>query len=620
MRLLLINPKFPESFWSFKFAIDNILLKEKAINPPLGLATLAALTPEGWQIEIVDENIEPLPLNPDADIIGVCGMLVQFKRQREILTYYKNKGYFVVVGGSGASLCPEKYTGTADVVISGEAEYIWKQFCSDFEKGEYKNIYRENGVVDLTHSPTPRFDLLKINKYKTVSLQFSRGCPFNCDFCDIIVMFGRKPRTKSQEQIGKELDVLKSMGVKNIFFVDDNFIGNKKVAKELLKYLVNYQQENKITFNFGTEVSMDLSSDEELLKLMREANFEWVFIGIESPDNNSLKEANKKQNLRMDLLASIKKIYNYGFDIFAGFIVGFDNETDKIFDAHYKFIIESGIQVSMVGLLYAPPKTPLYKRMSEENRINDKFNEYDNTQLGTNILPKNMSYDELLRGYSSLCARLFTNRNIYKKLRNKTKCLKNLTNIVKEDSSHYFRLAKKIILNGIIKGGPIRLFYFILTLLTTKPGLYVMAFTDWVAGISINDYIKRNLTSIYKNRDFSHSFIRAIKIRYSEYFVLNKLSIKINTFKSLHDNVSLFIKEWQDKTFVKSIRKIIKELIIYSNFNITIHIDNVPADKKYIEKLLKGLKSYSTRIYISISEKHLSKLDIDWGDYTLKLV
>jgi len=201
MKLLLINPRFPESFWSFKWAVDNVMPKEKrTINPPLGLATLAALTPEDWEIEIVDENIESIPLNPNADIIGICGMGVQFKRQKELLTFYKNQGHFVVAGGSYASLCPEYYESLADVVVAGEAEYIWKQFCEDFQCGTHKELYQETDEVSLEDSPTPRFDLLSIEKYQAVSLQFSRGCPYRCEFCDIIVMFGRKPRVKSLEQ------------------------------------------------------------------------------------------------------------------------------------------------------------------------------------------------------------------------------------------------------------------------------------------------------------------------------------------------------------------------------------------------------------------------------------
>ncbi|HPD61439.1 MAG TPA: radical SAM protein, partial [Thermodesulfobacteriota bacterium] len=320
MKVLLINPKVPESFWSFKWAVDKILSSNKRVlNPPLGLATVAALCPRGWEVEIIDENIESVPLEPQADIIGVCGMGVQFKRQKELLTFYKRKGYFVVAGGSYASLCPEAYESFTDTVIAGEAEYIWGEFCTDFELGKPQKLYKETGIVDLKDSPVPCFDLLKLESYQRVSLQFSRGCPYRCEFCDIIVMFGRKFRAKSVEQIGNELDALRKLHVNNVFFVDDNLIGNKRIAKELLQFLKDYQLKHNYRFQFGTEVSLDVANDDELLVLLNEANFEWVFIGIESPDPESLKETKKLQNTRQDILSSVRKIYSHGIEILAGF-------------------------------------------------------------------------------------------------------------------------------------------------------------------------------------------------------------------------------------------------------------------------------------------------------------
>jgi radical SAM superfamily enzyme YgiQ (UPF0313 family) len=300
---LLINPKFPESFWSFQWAIDNVFSGKRATTPPLGLATLAALCPESWQVEIVDENIDPVPSRPDADVVGICGMGVQFKRQKELLAYYREQGYFVVAGGSYASLCPELYGALTDSVVAGEAEYIWKEFCRDFEIGAARPLYRETGEVALTDSPVPRFDLLKLDQYEVASLQFSRGCPFRCEFCDIIVMFGRKPRTKSLEQVGRELDRLREVNVHSVFFVDDNLIGNKPLAKELLQFLYEYQEKHDYWFDFGTEVSLNVAQDDELLRLFQLANFEWVFIGIESPDEESLKETLKFQNTRQDMLS-----------------------------------------------------------------------------------------------------------------------------------------------------------------------------------------------------------------------------------------------------------------------------------------------------------------------------
>ena len=281
MRLLLINPRFPESFWSYEWMLNAILPGQRSINPPLGLATLAALCPAHWEVEIVDENIEPIPLLPEADIIGLCGMGVQFQRQKELLSYYRARGHYVVAGGSYASLCPEQYVELADSVVAGEAEYIWKEFCADFEQGASKPLYHETGTVALTDSPTPRFDLLKLERYSRASLQFSRGCPFRCEFCDIIVMFGRTPRVKNLEQVGRELDELRHFNVRRVFFVDDNLIGNLPMARKLLQYLKEYQERHNYWFSFGTEATLNMAQHEDLLELFRAANFGWVFIGIE---------------------------------------------------------------------------------------------------------------------------------------------------------------------------------------------------------------------------------------------------------------------------------------------------------------------------------------------------
>jgi len=275
----------------------------------------------------------------------------------------------------------------------------------------------------LQDSPPPRFDLLKLEKYTTVTLQFSRGCPFRCDFCDIIVMFGRKPRHKSLQQLGRELDELRWRNIRNVFFVDDNLIGHKAVAKTLLHFLRQYQEQYHYHFRFGTQTSLNLAQEPELLQLFRAANFSWVFIGIESPDAATLKATRKVQNTHEDPLTAVRKIYAYGIDVLAGFIVGFDNDTPATFEQQYQFILDSGIQIAMIGLLMALPRTPLYERLQAEGRLLPEMDNTDNTKPGTNFIPKGMRYDVMVDAYKTLYQRLVSDRDIANRIRNKTRYL-----------------------------------------------------------------------------------------------------------------------------------------------------------------------------------------------------
>ena len=493
VRLLLINPRSPDSFWSFRWATDHILVHERAPNPPLGLATLAGLCPDHWTVEIVDECIEELPSEPVADIIGICGMGVQHPRQRELLTYYRQKGYYTVAGGSFASLCPERLEGLADTVVAGEAEYIWQQFCDDYEDGCATPLYIERGSVVLSDVPVPRFDLLQLDRYGTASLQFSRGCPYRCDFCDIIVMFGRKPRTKTPEQIGRELDALRAHGANSAFFVDDNLIGNKKLAKELLRYLIDYQKRHDYPFEFGTEASLNLAQDREMMELFRNAGFGWVFLGIETPDVESLKAAGKTQNTTMDLLEAVRTIYSYGIDVYAGFIVGFDNDTAEAFDRQYRFIVDAGIQVAMVGLLTAMPRTQLYERLEREGRLRLDIMPGDNTRAQTNVVPASMSYETMIASYKALYRRLFSDEGIAQRIRNKMRYLRRPNAIApRKPLLTQLRLLWRTLAHGIAPGGPRRWWRFLSTL-RCPPRLWPIVITDWVRGLSMRDYAERYL-------------------------------------------------------------------------------------------------------------------------------
>jgi radical SAM superfamily enzyme YgiQ (UPF0313 family) len=407
MKIYLIAPKNPESFWTF----DRILpsLKKKCLFPNLSLPTVAGITPREHEIELCDENVEPIDFDTDADIVGLTGYVVHEKRIFELAQEFRRRGKFVVAGGPLASLCPEKLRDKVDVVFVDEAEYTWPQFLRDYASGEWKAEYNQHEKPSMHDSPLPRFDLLKIDEYRTMTIQFARGCPFNCEFCDIIVMYGRKPRTKTVAQVMAEIREIHRLGLTNIFVVDDNFIGNKKEAKLLLHALADWQKENGYPIEFLTEVTLNIAQDDELLKLMRLANFATIFIGIESPRAESLQETHKTQNLRENILDSVHRIQRAGIEVMAGMIVGFDHDDPSIFEEQFRFIQEARIPVSMTGMLNAVPKTPLHQRLKDAGRliaesVGDQF-------VFTNIIPMGMSRVQLYEGYKKLLERLYSYRN-----------------------------------------------------------------------------------------------------------------------------------------------------------------------------------------------------------------
>lgn len=407
MRIYLIAPKNPESFWTF----DRILptLGKKCVFPNLSLPTVAGITPRQHEVVLCDENVEDVDFDTDADIVGLTGYVIHKQRIFELAAEFRKRGKFVVVGGPFASLCPEELRDKVDVIFIDEAEYTWPQFLQDFERGTWKREYRQVEKPSMHDSPLPRFDLLKVDRYRTMTIQFARGCPFNCEFCDIIVMYGRRPRTKTVEQVMAEVEEIHRLGVRNIFVVDDNFIGNKKEAKELLKALAEWQQARGYPIEMMTEVTLNVAQDDELLELMRAANFTTIFIGIESPRPASLQETHKTQNLRENLLDAVHRIQRAGIEVMAGMIVGFDHDDPTIFDEQFEFIQRARIPVSMTGMLNAVPKTPLYERLKQAGRliaqsVGDQF-------VFTNIVPARMSRAELYEGYKQLLKRLYSYRS-----------------------------------------------------------------------------------------------------------------------------------------------------------------------------------------------------------------
>lgn len=618
MKLLLINPKFPESFWSFKWVTDTITPEIRTTNPPLGLATLAALCPEHWQVEIVDENVQPIPITPDADIIGICGMGVQFSRQKELMAYYRKQGHYVVAGGSYASLCPEEYESLADTIVAGEAEYIWKEFCRDFEMMRPRKLYHETGVVELEDSPVPRFDLLDLPKYQTVSLQFSRGCPFRCEFCDIIVMFGRKPRTKSLEQVGRELDALRNLNMNSAFFVDDNLIGNKPVAKKLLDYLSDYQRKHDYEFAFGTEASLNMAHDEELLTSFSKANFRWVFIGIESPDDASLRETKKYQNTREDMLTSIRKIYAHKMEIMAGFIVGFDNDTVDTFERQFNFIMNSGIQAAMIGLLMALPKTPLYERLDKEGRLRKHLDSADNTKLATNIIPKQMSYDVMVREFHKLYARLLQPENIAARISNKIRYL-NKPFYGRESALRTVKILWRFITKGLLPGGFSRISCFVRSIPFAKPSLIPVVIKDWIVGLSMRDYVQRNFVLEHERvNQIAHSYVKDIEALFQRYLNHGALDVSLYRLKDKAAHLQISIKAGLEKDFFVGVAHQLEKLLEDTTSSITLQIEELhEAQVKHLNRLLKQLSNYGDRVHIAVNDTIKNMVQIDSSVFNL---
>jgi radical SAM superfamily enzyme YgiQ (UPF0313 family) len=370
-RVLMIYPRFTaDTFWNFAEACDLMGVRYPAA--PLGLITVAALLPANWEIRFVDRNADELTGGDLAwaELVMTGGMLSQQPDTLEVIDLCHRHGKPVVVGGPDATSSPHIYA-TADFRVLGEAEGIIDAFIDAWQSGERSGVFTaEKFQVDVTKTPAPRFDLLKLDRYLYVGLQFSRGCPFTCEFCDIIELYGRVPRTKTTEQVLAELDALYRLGYRgHVDFVDDNLIGNKKALKAFLPSLAAWLEAHAYPFEFSTEASVNLADDAELLNLMRNANFFAVFVGIESPDPATLVATRKKQNTRRDLAGSIHKIYAAGMFVTAGFIVGFDTEKLSMADAMAEFIEESAIPVCMVGLLYALPNTQLTRRLAREGRL-----------------------------------------------------------------------------------------------------------------------------------------------------------------------------------------------------------------------------------------------------------
>lgn len=413
MKTLLIYPEYPATFWSFKYALKFI--HKRAALPPLGLLTIGAMLPKEWPKRLVDVNVEKLTEKDLAwaDCVFISGMVVQRESAREIIARCKEANLKIIAGGP---LFTNEYDAFEDVdhFVLNEAELTLPLFLADLEQGKARHMYKTSEFCDIRRTPAPLWELMDFKQYASMSIQFSRGCPFNCDFCNVTALFGHRPRIKTAEQIIAELDGLYDQGWRGqVFFVDDNFIGNKGYLRNhLLPALIQWQKVRK-GVPFNTEASVNLADDEPLMEMMVQAGFDAVFIGIETPNEESLAECNKKQNKNRDLLESVKRMQRAGLQVTGGFIVGFDSDTPSIFQRQIDFIQKSGIVTAMVGLLNAPPGTRLYERMRKEGRLIDSITG-DNADGTTNILPR-MGLDVLREGYGNLMQHIYSPEHYYKR-------------------------------------------------------------------------------------------------------------------------------------------------------------------------------------------------------------
>jgi len=416
MKILLVYPEYPDTFWSFKHALKFV--SKKAAFPPLGLLTVAAMLPEEWEKKLVDMNVTRLTDSDIkwADYVFIGAMVVQKESAKEVITRCKKLGTKIVAGGPMFTTGYKEFDGV-DHFVLGEAEVTLYPFLEDLNEGHARHIYASNERPDISSTPIPLWSLINMKHYSSMNLQYSRGCPYDCEFCDIIVLNGHVPRTKSREQLISELDALYEQGWRgSLFIVDDNFIGNKKKLKaEILPALIEWRESKKYPFALYTEASINLADDEELIRLMVAAGFDVVFIGIETPNEESLLECAKKQNQNRDLVASVNKLQEFGLEVQGGFIVGFDSDPESIFQTQIEFIQRSGIVTAMVGLLNAPLGTRLHKRLEKEKRLLKSFTGC-NTDFSLNFIPK-MNYDTLINGYRHILDTIYSPREYYERIR-----------------------------------------------------------------------------------------------------------------------------------------------------------------------------------------------------------
>jgi len=494
MDILLVYPMYPDTFWSFKHALKFV--SKKASFPPLGLLTVAAMLPKDWNKKLIDMNAVRLEDENIlwADYVFISAMSIQSDSANQVIQRCKELNAKIVAGGPLFTSSSEYYENIDHLVLN-EAEVTLPQFLNDLNEGIPKHKYTSEEWADISTTPLPLWDILSIKNYTSMNLQYSRGCPYDCDFCDITVLYGRKPRTKTREQVISELDLLYSTGWRGpVFFVDDNFIGNKsKLKKEILPAIADWMVKRKNPFYLNTEASINLADDDTLMNQMTKAGFEAVFIGIESSNEKSLIECNKPLNTNRDLIASVKKVQDAGLEVQGGFIVGFDNDPPKIFEELTSFIQESGIVTAMVGLLNAPRGTKLQKRLENEGRMLKDFTG-NNTDFSINFIPR-MDSKTLLDGYQKILNKIYSPKYYYERVMRFMKGFEPKKKKVFHLNPNYIlALFRSIFKLGVI--GEERIYYWKLFLWTLfrKPQLFSLAILFTIYGFHFkkisNSYVE----------------------------------------------------------------------------------------------------------------------------------
>jgi radical SAM superfamily enzyme YgiQ (UPF0313 family) len=481
MNILLLYPEFPTTFWSFKHALKFI--RKRASLPPLGLLTVAGLFPRQWPVRLVDLNVGVLPESDLvwADLVCISAMIAQRRSAEDLISRCRSAGKTIVAGGPLFTSAPADFPAVDHLVLN-EAELTLPDFLRDFVAGRARRIYRTKAFADIQRSPTPRWELADVRRYGSMSLQFSRGCPFDCEFCDVTAKFGHAPRTKTPEQVIAELDAIHAAGWRgNVFFVDDNLIGNKRaLKKDLLPALISWQRARRWRFPFYTEASINLADDDELVSLMVEAGFDTVFVGIETPDAGALAECNKRQNQGRNLIEDVKRIQRGGLQVQGGFIVGFDSDEPGIFQRQVEFIQQSGIVTAMVGLLNALPDTKLHARLKREGRLTGETSG-DNGDGTLNFRPR-MSRDQLIAGYHSILRGIYAPEPYYRRIRTFLREYRRPRAAVPLNWRHAFALAWSSVRLGVL--GRERFHYWPLLAWTLfhRPALLQLAVTLAIYG------------------------------------------------------------------------------------------------------------------------------------------